>query len=88
MNNNEKNNIERLTRYIERVEGLVSNTEARMTAGAGWLDAQLGSLKHLLNDFREQLAETTKSNDNDEVFVLDDYGQHTGVVPEWMLISE
>ena len=56
------NNIERLKEYISRVEGLVANTKRRMTHGEGWLDAQLASLEHHLDDLRKQLILQTETN--------------------------
>jgi len=39
-------NIERLKKYINRVEGFLADMEEQMTANAGWLDVQHDSLKH------------------------------------------
>ena len=49
--------IERLRQHVEKVEEFVADTEARMSAGEGWLNAQLVSLEHHLDDLREQLDE-------------------------------
>jgi len=61
-------NIERLKKYINRAEGFLADTEERMAAGAGWLDAQHGSLKRHLDNLRAQLAEVTEPEKGDEDF--------------------
>ena len=53
-------NIERLKQYIDQVKRLIANTEERISAGAGWLDAQLGSLERHLDDLCKQFVEATK----------------------------
>jgi len=66
MNNIEEDNIGRLRRYIESFQGLIAETERQIAEGDGWLDAQLVSLKHRLNDFCEQLVEAEKQGIGDE----------------------
>jgi len=53
-------NIEYLEENIEEVKTLIADTEAQMTAGEDWLDAQLGTLKRHLKDLRKQLIEATQ----------------------------
>ena len=61
-------NIERLNKYINRVEGLVADTEKRIAAGEGWLDIQQDSLKYHLGNLRKQLIEATEQEKSDENF--------------------
>ena len=74
------NNIERLKKYISQVEGFIADTEKRIAGGAEWLDAQLGSLKRLLDDLCRQLDEATKQEEGMHNPAYLEYGQSAVVI--------
>jgi len=74
------NNIERLKKYISQVEGFIADTEKRIAGGAEWLDAQLGSLKRLLDDLCRQLDEATEQEEGMHNPAYLEYGQSAVVL--------